>query len=701
MKKSICLFFTVILFVLSGCGKEERSDQSVYGLVNRLIPEYANNFIFEKTPFEKGKDVFEIETRKGKIVIRGNNGVSMARGLNHYLKEYCHCSSWWCGENLNLHEELPLMKKKIRVSSFFKNRYINNPTVNAYSTQFWHWSKWEKEIDWMAIQGINMALINTNTQWATMKELGLNRDNSESVKFNEEKIALQKKIINRMKEYGIKPVIRGFTGFVPASVKKKYPKVTFCNGGEWCGQPKKPFIHPKDPFFMEFGNTFYKVQKELYGDQNFIMADPVVEGTGPEGASLEEIGYMIQKLILDNYPDAQWVLQGWQGNPKDKVLTKTNRGKTVILDLWCEAKPQWRDRDVYNITPWVWNIINNFGGNTGMFGNIDLIFEQVKEAKVSSQGYTMCGVGTMMEAIENNPAIYSAVYDIAWDDVPATADEWLEKYVTSRYGADIPNTQQAWKILKRTVYNCETKQQGPSENIMCARPGLDIKSVSTWGTSALYYNPEELLEAWQLLLSESDKLGNIDSYQYDCVDLTRQVISNYALALYPKIKDAYQRKDKKQLKIVSNQFLELFDDLNSLLATRKEFLLGNWLKQSKSWGNSDADKLRMEEKAKTIITIWGSESYSELGELHDYSFREWEGITIGLYKKRWEKYLSILNQKLAGKVVEDPYWYDFDYTWIKKSEQYIDHPQGNAVTESRRLFEKYYKIINEIYSNEG
>lgn len=88
----------------------------VYSLVNRLIPEHTQDFIFEEIQAASGKDVFEIESRKGKIVIRGNNGVSMARGLNHYLKNYCHASTLWYGENLNLPEVLPIVQTSQKIN---------------------------------------------------------------------------------------------------------------------------------------------------------------------------------------------------------------------------------------------------------------------------------------------------------------------------------------------------------------------------------------------------------------------------------------------------------------------------------------------------------------------------------------------------------------------------------------------------------
>jgi len=60
------------------------------GLLDRLLPNYPhkNAFEFSWSPQDKGLDVFEIESCEGKVIIRGNNSVSMAMGLNWYLKYY-------------------------------------------------------------------------------------------------------------------------------------------------------------------------------------------------------------------------------------------------------------------------------------------------------------------------------------------------------------------------------------------------------------------------------------------------------------------------------------------------------------------------------------------------------------------------------------------------------------------------------------
>jgi hypothetical protein len=37
-------------------------------------------------------------------------------------------------------------------------RYYQNVCTVSYSMAWWDWARWERELDWMALNGINLAL---------------------------------------------------------------------------------------------------------------------------------------------------------------------------------------------------------------------------------------------------------------------------------------------------------------------------------------------------------------------------------------------------------------------------------------------------------------------------------------------------------------------------------------------------------------
>ena len=64
---------------------------AVNAFIKRIVNEKAISFQAEFIPQENGKDVFEIESKNGEIILRGSNGLSVASALNYYLRNYCHC----------------------------------------------------------------------------------------------------------------------------------------------------------------------------------------------------------------------------------------------------------------------------------------------------------------------------------------------------------------------------------------------------------------------------------------------------------------------------------------------------------------------------------------------------------------------------------------------------------------------------------
>ncbi len=91
------------------------------------------------------------------------------------------------------------------------------------------------------------------------------------------------------------------------------------------------------------------------------------------------------------------------------------------------------------------------------------------------------------------------------------------------------------------------------------------------------YDLKLLGKAWRLFMQSADQLKASDGFQYDIVDVSREVLANYANSIQPRIMTAYNHKDMAALKRSEADFLQLMDDMDNLLATRQDFLLGKWI----------------------------------------------------------------------------------------------------------------------------
>jgi alpha-N-acetylglucosaminidase len=191
------------------------------------------------------------------------------------------------------------------------------------------------------------------------------------------------------------------------------------------------------------------------------------------------------------------------------------------------------------------------------------------------------------------------------------------------------------------------------------------------------------------LLHAAPELGATETYRHDLVNVARQTLSNHAVELYAKAMAAYQVKDAAAYRQASNEFLQMISDLDELLATNDEFLLGKWLEDAKRWGATDTERAKLEWNARRILTLWGTGT-----KLRDYAWKEWSGMLTGFYAKRWEIFFQRTQAALdSGKPFDQgachAELYRFENDWCNATEKYPAKPTGDSLAIARRLYKKY------------
>ena len=140
----------------------------IKGMLERIDEGASKKFIIEvkKSPV----DFFELDQKGKKVVVRGNSYVNVATGINWYLKYYAGIHLSWNGMKADLPEVLPPVTKKERRETDLSLRYDFNYCTYSYTMAFWDWERWEQEIDWMALHGINLPLaaIGQECVWRNM-----------------------------------------------------------------------------------------------------------------------------------------------------------------------------------------------------------------------------------------------------------------------------------------------------------------------------------------------------------------------------------------------------------------------------------------------------------------------------------------------------------------------------------------------------
>ena len=741
MKKGLlfhCSLFSLMLLsmmLITYQAHAQVNKEASYALIKRVLPQRSASFVIEQLGTD-GKDAFEIESRAEKIILRGNNGIAVASALYYYLNQYCHCQVTWNGTNLKLPQKLPVVSRKIHKTTPYTYRYYLNYCTHNYSMSWWDWGRWQKEIDWMAMHGINMPLALTGqeyTWYKVYKNMGFSDGDLKNffcgpayfawfwmgnldgwggplpVSWMESRRDLQQKILQRERELGMKPILQSFTGHVPASFSKYFPgsklkKTNWHNGFE-----DTYLLDTEDPMFAKIGQKFIEEQTKLYGTDHLYSADTFNENEPPTDdttylAALSSRVYQAMN-IADN--KATWVMQGWLfysdrkfwKQPQVKaLLNAVPDDRMIVLDLAAEIQPVWKRTEAFYGKPWIWNMLHNFGGNIVMFGRMNGVADGPASALKDPASKKMEGIGLTMEAIEQNPILYELMTANTWQTEPINLDNWIKQYQLNRYGNLNKYTAQAWKTLRNTVYSGGTIIRDGSESIITGRPTLD--SNTAWTHTTFNYKPKDFLPAWDAMIGAIPLSKNSDGFRYDLVDVTRQALANYALPLQKKWVDAYRQKNAVDFDKYSNQFLELISHMDKLLATRKDFLLGSWIADARGQSKNKDEQDIYERNARDLVTLWGDEN----SPLHEYSCRQWSGLLNGFYKVRWEKYFAELSADIKDGKELDQKAFDnrikqWEWQWVNDHKSYPVNPVGSSITEAKAIYQKYRKVIGSAYEN--
>jgi alpha-N-acetylglucosaminidase len=316
-----------------------------------------------------------------------------------------------------------------------------------------------------------------------------------------------------------------------------------------------------------------------------------------------------------------------------------------------------------------------------MYGGLTQIAENFEKVLSSPEKGNLSGMGLIMEGLDYNPVIYEFVTDMMWETGVPDLEKWKIKYLKSRYGMINKDVLNGWEYLFKYYY---TKGGIFERNPINSRPKLVEKD--------LWPSKQAVLGA-NLLIGSSVELKNCDAYKFDVVNLFRQVFGQYAGHLLFEITSGYQERDIKKFDESVTKFMTLSLKLEKLMATRKEFLLGKWISDSRERATNANEEKRYEWNAKAIITTWGGR------ELYGYALKDWAGMYTSYYLPKWQKFFASMRSELTeGKklnykqfVNDIMLWED---NWNNLKEENISSiPTGNSIQMAKELWNEYGEIL--------
>ena len=724
-------------------------DVVLEGLLERQFPEikYRFRFIIE----ESKETYFEISTigsdpLNTTVTIKGNNRLSMASGLGYYLRYHALSQISWTGDSLkNIKDKkLPPLKEPIRKISKLQYSYYMNTCTHSYTASFWDWTRWEKEIDWMALNGINLPLAFTGLEYVTkrvFKEMGFTDEElkewiagpafmawyrmgningwggplpDEWIDYEHD---LQLKILERMRDYGMTPVLSMFSGYVPATFKRLFPNANITEGSDWAGfnsTYRTWMLEVTDPLFNQIAKRFIEIQTETYGTSHIYNGDVYNEmlprTNDTEYLKRSSKGTFEGLRAAD--PEAIWLMQGWlfvneayfwKKPQVEAYLSGVPNDGMIILDLFTEYTPVWSQFENYFGKKWIWCTLHNFGGNPGMWGNLTHLLQRPQEDIGASSG-TMVGIGITMEAIEQNYVVYEAVLENKWlDGKVQDISKWVENYSSRRYGYDdIYQVKNAWEIMKTDIYFAPWHNDSQIEHFPSFVTYIDVdpKKLSI---REKYNKPvrakltgtiENLWKAWGLLLEPEVvlKLKDIDTYKHDLVDLGVNILTNEFDIQRRIFSSAYTAKNLTILQESGEKMLNFIEEADRLLSTDKIYLLGRWINNAINIAPDSKYQDLFEFNARNLLTLWGPD-----GNINDYARKSWAGLYIDYYHPRWKLFIDeVIAAVEAGTEFDmNKFRADamvFSKKWQHSHKRYSSVPIGDTSMIAKELYNKYKRV---------
>lgn len=671
--------------------------RALEGLIGRILGQmYVDWFVF-LIDRSMRKNSYELsETENGKILIHADCGVSAATALNFYLKYYCKVQVTQQTKQVRMPEKAPHIAEKVCNSSPYEVRYAYNYCTLSYTMPFFGYDKWQRELDYLMLSGVNLILDLTGMEavWVSyLQKLGYTADQAKDyvcgycykawwLMGNLEGYGgpvadawvldtMEMARVNQryMTVMGAQPALETFVGAMPESFgtlanahlkEKGFSDVRpyMAPQGLWAGGFVRPnVLKTSYDGYSYLAKLFYDTQNQVYGQvSDYYCGDVCHEGgIVPADLSKPQMSAKILNELLVADPRAVWILQGWWSNPMKEVLDGFGALKQehiLILDLAALANPKWTNTKTwegveFGSTPWVFCILDNYGGRTGMHGKLKKMAELMDNAR--RKGKVLKGIGITPEGTNGNPVVFDLFWEMAWRTSPPDMDFWLREYAQRRYGLADQASFEAWKLFEKTVYGVESYDGTTKNNVINENASLEM-GYCTGGYYKIGYDRELFERGVKTFMEDYEALKHSEGGIYDTVDLLRMTLTIACDDYFEVLKRARALGDRTTFRKYSEKFLSAMKLVSELSTYNADELLGNWIGRGLDFTEDERtghyagfDLDMMAYNAKILLTVWAS------APITNYANRQFDGLMEDYFLEMWSRLFKRVNKALKDK----------------------------------------------------
>ena len=422
----------------------------------------------------------------GPIAISGSSGVALASGFHWYLKHSCNVSLLYGHQSIAkaaIPSTWPAVPTTVSMESPVQWQYYMNVCTHSYSAAWWDWERWQTEIDWMAMMGINLPLAFTGQEFVWDKvyreTFGLSRADMDAhfagpaflawgrmgnirgwggvyesagitgltPHWMEAQRQMQKQIVARERSLGMRTVLPAFAGHVPLALPAKYPGTKMGNNPCWGASgftgnrwSCDGLLDAADPKFTQIAEAFMIAQKEEYGSDGIYNGDTFNEMAA--SGNITEWGSGVYSAMAKADADATWFIQGWSLNgwPTEQLnayFSGIPAGGLLSLELSCVTSSSSFLKFTSQLSPprpVICGLLDNMGGRRSLSGSLGTIASQplanvVKAGSTQDGQALLAGIGWNPEDLHSNPVKWQLLGEVGWrnrDHAIADIGQWVD-----------------------------------------------------------------------------------------------------------------------------------------------------------------------------------------------------------------------------------------------------------------------------------
>lgn len=629
-------------------------------------------------PASDNQPGYTFHTQADTLFISATSAVAACHGFYQWAKaKGCGICSW---SGNRFVRPADISTPSTSAASPFRHHQYFNVVTYGYTMPYWDTLRWNQELDWMALHGIDQPLMllaqeaiyrqvflslgltekeidawevgPAHLPWMRMGNISGNSfDGPLGKDWHQQQLTLAKYVIQRMRQLGMEPICPAFCGFVPSALADHFDVELDTTGWDWVPPSCRNYrIRPDSPLFTEIGCRFIQCWEQHFGKGTYYLSDSFNEMKIPSDTALMALyGRSIYNSIRMANPDAIWTMQGWTlgyqrnewGNGIFQALTRDiPQDKFYLLDMatdynccfWHNSF-NWDFYNAFGGQPWAWSVIPNMGGKTVFTGNLDHYANGRMQAFQSANRGRLAGYGMAPEGLENNELIYELLCDGGYlsDTTEIDIEQWLENYILCRFGTNQHTLVQLYKNLYRSAYAHFRDHPQFGWQVRNNIIGHGVTGLDT----SFYQNAEQLS---QFICQSPEFYYSLDTdarklFLADYIEVAALYISGKIEYINKQI-SLYNDAEQKNLALRKLDSLSaIMLGLDSILSLHPLHRLDRW-EYDMAYAHAAPEQAHRNAKnARRLVSIWyGNHRADE--PVNDYSCRLWSGLIRDYYLPR-------------------------------------------------------------------